>query len=529
MTIVIALIAFLFGLCLIISIHELGHFMFAKKYNVLCYDYSIGMGPLIYGKKKGETTYGIRAIPLGGFVAMADGDMNNSLLEKDLEIGLNLDEENRVTEIILNNCKECQIKGKIVDRDLYCEDGKNPFIILSADGVETNYEVKVDAYIYIKEKKSMQIAPYNRCFESKGKWPRFVMLFAGPMMNFILAMFLFIVAGFFVGKPSSKPIIGSLSETYKLDKKEYATPVAEAGLKKGDIIVKINTKTIEKWNDIDCITEELKNSTTSTVTITYSRDGVVQEPTEVRPMVYLGNIGLFGNISEYKDVDGAEVFVYTSKAKSAGFENYDIVTKIGDKEIHSWSDLITFCTDEENDGKEFDVIVLRKGSEKTFKTNLMKKSTVTSIKDLEFFKGTIGISPKTHFDFFYSFAYAFRSFGESAISVWKTLALLFTSKDVGVKDLSGPVGIFALIKNSLAGGFVNYVYFLGFLSVNIGLVNLLPIPALDGGRIVFVGIEAVTRKKVNKKFEDTLTMIVFILLMGLLLYISFNDVLRLKG
>ena len=130
MTIVIALIAFLFGLCLIISIHELGHFMFAKKYNVLCYDYSIGMGPLIYGKKKGETTYGVRAIPLGGFVAMADGDAFNNVLEKELEIGLNLDADNKVSEIILNKVKDSQIVGKIVDRDLYCEDGKTPFIIL---------------------------------------------------------------------------------------------------------------------------------------------------------------------------------------------------------------------------------------------------------------------------------------------------------------------------------------------------------------------------------------------------------------
>ena len=528
MTIVIALIAFIFGLCLIISIHELGHFMFAKKYNVLCYDYSIGMGPLIYGKKKGETTYGIRAIPLGGFVAMADGDNVNTMLEKDLEIGLNLDSENKVTEIILNKVKEYQVFGRIVDRDIYCEDGKTPFITLRYDGVETNYEVNRDANVYIKAKKPMQIAPYDRCFESKGKWPRFVMLFAGPMMNFILAIFLFIIAGFFVGKPSSKPIIGSMSETYTLDKKTYQTPIALAGLKKGDTITKINSIEVKKWSDIDNITEELKTSSTATVDITYLRDGV-ETTTTVRPMVYLGNIGLFGNVEEYSDVDGAEVFIYTTKAQKAGFENYDIVTKIGDTEIHSWSDLIKFCTDEANDGKEFTVTVLRKDSEKTIKSSFMKKSTVKAIKDLEFFKGTVGISPKTHFDFFYSFAYAFKSFGTSAISVWKTLGLLFTSKDVGVKDLSGPVGIFALIKNSLAGGFVNYVYFLGFLSVNIGLVNLLPIPALDGGRIVFVGVEAVTKKKVNKKFEDTLTTIVFILLMLLLLYISFNDVLRLKG
>jgi len=528
MTIVIALIAFLFGLCLIISIHELGHFMFAKKYNVLCYDYSIGMGPLIYGKKKGETTYGVRAIPLGGFVAMADGDAFNGLLEKDLEIGLNLDENNNVNEIILNRAKEAQIKGNVVDKDLYCEDGKNPFVILRIDGEEKTFEVNRDAIVFISQKKKMQIAPYDRCFESKGKWPRFVMLFAGPGMNFILAIFLFLIAGFFVGKPSNKPVVGSISESFTMDKKEYKSPVALAGIQKGDTIVSINDKEVKTWKDIDQITSELKTSLTSTVNITYKR-GEDTTTTTLRPMTYLGNIGLFGNIEDYKDADGATVFIYTTKAEKAGFKNYDVITKINDVEIHSWSDLISFCTNESNDGKKIEVKVLRDSKEETLEASLMKKSTVKSIRDLEFFKGTIGISPKSHFDFFYSFVYTGKSFWSSLSSVWKTLALLFTSKDVGIKDLSGPVGIFALIKNSLAGGFVNYLYFLGFLSVNIGMVNLLPIPALDGGRIVFVGVEAVTKKKINKKVEDTITNVVFILLLLLFVYITFNDILRLKG
>jgi len=528
MTIVIALIAFLFGLCLIISIHELGHFMFAKKYNVLCYDYSIGMGPLIYGKKKGETVYGIRAIPLGGFVAMADGAIANDLLEKDSEIGLNVNEENIVTEIIFNDSMPASIKGKVVDRDIYCEDGKEPFIILNVDGVETNYKVDIKANVYLKKNKPMQLAPYNRCFESKTKWQRFVILFAGPGMNFLLAIFLFIIAGLLVGKASNKPIIGSLEETYTIDKIDYKYPAFSAGLQKGDVITKINGKDVAKWNDISSITEEIKTTNTLTIDLTYTRDGV-ENTTTVRPMITLGNLGVMGNLEEYSSNDGATIFIYTTKAQKAGLKNKDIITKIDDVEIHSWSDLINYCTDEANDGKKVTVTVLRGEEAKAIEVSLLKSKTVKAIKDLDLFRGSIGISPKYHFDFLYSFVYTFKSFGKSITSVWNTLGLLFTSKDVGVKDLSGPVGIYSLIKNSLAGGFTNYVYFLGFLSVNIGIVNLLPIPALDGGRIVFVGIEAVTRKKVSKKVEDLLTNIVFFLLIGLFIYITFNDILRLRG
>ncbi|MCR5308243.1 MAG: RIP metalloprotease RseP, partial [bacterium] len=537
MDIVIALIAFLFGLCLIISLHELGHFMFAKKYNVLCYDYSIGMGPLIYGKKKGETLYGIRAIPLGGFVAMADGAVANDLLEKDSEIGIKVNENNIITDIILTDQMPSDIRGKVVDRDVYCMEGNAPYIILNIDGTETNYEVDIKANVYLKKDKPMQLAPYDRCFESKTKWQRFVMLFAGPGMNFILAIFLFIIAGLLVGKPSTKPIIGSMEETYKLDKVEYKYPAFEAGLKKGDQITKINDKEVSKWNDISIITDEIKSTNTLTVEVTYVRDGI-EATTTLRPMIVLGNIGVMGNLEEFSDADGATIFIYTTKAQKAGLENKDVITKIEyiDKkdstkdaswEIHSWSDLIGALTDESINGKELKVTVNRAGEVKTLDVPTFSSSEVKKIKDLTLYGATIGVSPKYHFDFLYSFVYTFKSFGKSISSVWGTLGLLFTSKNVGVKDLSGPVGIFSLIKNSLAGGFANYIYFLGFLSVNIGIVNLLPIPALDGGRIVFVGIEAVTRKKVNKKVEDWLNNIVFFLLIGLFIYITINDVLRL--
>ena len=110
-----------------------------------------------------------------------------------------------------------------------------------------------------------------------------------------------------------------------------------------------------------------------------------------------------------------------------------------------------------------------------------------------------------------------------------TLGLLFFSDEVGIKQLSGPVGIFTMTSNAASAGFGSLLNFIGFLSVNIGFMNLLPIPALDGGRLVFVAYEAITKKKPSEKLQTALITVTMILLLGLILFVSFNDVLRLLG
>ena len=80
-----------------------------------------------------------------------------------------------------------------------------------------------------------------------------------------------------------------------------------------------------------------------------------------------------------------------------------------------------------------------------------------------------------------------------------------------------------------SAGIISLLSFIGLLSVNLGILNLLPIPALDGGRIVFIGYEAIFKKKLNQKVENWLHTIVFFLLMALMLYVTYNDILRLFG
>ena len=102
LTFLLNLIVFILVLGIIILLHELGHFLVAKKFNVLCHEFSIGMGPALFQKKRGETTYSIRAIPIGGYVSIAGEDNDDSLFIVDDTIGLRLTPNNEVEGIVLH-------------------------------------------------------------------------------------------------------------------------------------------------------------------------------------------------------------------------------------------------------------------------------------------------------------------------------------------------------------------------------------------------------------------------------------------
>ena len=110
--------------------------------------------------------------------------------------------------------------------------------------------------------------------------------------------------------------------------------------------------------------------------------------------------------------------------------------------------------------------------------------------------------------------------------MFDTLKYLFTGR-LGVNDLSGPVGIYEVVDNQAKYGVGNLLYLLAYLSINVGVINLIPFPAFDGGHILFLIIEKVRRKPVSQNIEATITGIGFILIMGLMLYVTFHDILKL--
>lgn len=110
--------------------------------------------------------------------------------------------------------------------------------------------------------------------------------------------------------------------------------------------------------------------------------------------------------------------------------------------------------------------------------------------------------------------------------MFNTIGSLFTG-GVSVKDLSGPVGIYSVVDSQSKEGFESLLYLVAFLSINVGVINLIPFPAFDGGRILFLIIEKIKGSPINPKVENTIHNIGFFLLLALILYVSFNDILKL--
>lgn len=519
---IIDLVIFILVLGVIILIHEAGHFYFAKKAGILCHEFAIGMGPALFQKRKGETIYSIRAIPIGGYVSMAGEAVNDALIKKDQVIGIKVNEQGQIYEIHLTESLGSEFTGIVSSFDLYGKEFNPLFITLSVDGVETTYPVVRDAIYKLSEKKEMWITPSEKSFESKTLWQRFLVIFAGPMMNFILALFLFLIVGLFALKPNLDSSV--------VDEVRASAPADLIGLTSGDQITEINGQTINSWDDLSLVMADLNLSSTS---ISYTSNGNLVNVSNVPVLVAIQTAGL----TNYRlDEDGNyEIFTDEAKIgqvfgradKGEDLPDNFVITKIKvnntEYNITNWQDIIdVFLTHKE--GKVTLTYVEDDLVEKT-KTYDMISERAIQMLGSESMVFQIGISPTASFDLGYSLLYPFTSFYSNTKSVFVTIGLLFDgNENIGIGDLSGPIGIFGLVSQTAKEGILAIVAFTAFLSINIGILNLLPIPALDGGRLVFLGIEAVTRKPLNRKIENSINNIMFILLMALFVFVAFNDI-----
>ena len=168
-----------------------------------------------------------------------------------------------------------------------------------------------------------------------------------------------------------------------------------------------------------------------------------------------------------------------------------------------------------------------KHKDNTYDTVTIKpKAVYTKKHKLKGYTYGFQIKGKHEHSMLSSIKYAFTKFFSIMEQMFFTVWYLITGK-ISLKLLSGPVGIFSIVGTAAKTGFVSVLSLLALISVNVGFINLLPIPAFDGGHILFLIIEKIKGSKVNPKVENTIHTVFFVLLMVLMLYITFNDILRL--
>jgi regulator of sigma E protease len=533
---ILNLIVFILVLGVMICIHELGHFLMAKRFKVLVYEFSLGMGPLVYQKRKGETAYSVRAIPFGGYCAMAGEDLNQALIKKEEVIGIDYNEENIIQNVYIGVTKKpeyafnvalfeqltkdltLKTTGIVKDYNLY-DDSTPLYIDLESNGVLTHYLVNPLGNYVESPKNRLQFAPKSRSLEAKPKLQRFVVMVAGVTFNFLLALFIFLLLAGINGVPSTDPILGNLSS---------AAPASQY-LAKGDVIKSVNGINVDIWSDINKW-QTANPADYRTVNVVYERNGVEQSA-QIPTMISL-NLCMLTNYTADGTIVLDQAVVGTSGDKSKELKPGDIILEIEYVDVNNhtiitgitnWNDL--YVAFQPIDGQTVTFTVLRNGEQHQYKVNTYTEELLTS-QNVSKSNLAIGVSPVYHFDFGMMFVNGFKAFASDAVIIFRTLGLLFRGK-VGVGELSGPIGIFQVVGSAMKQGFTTILRLLGLLCVNVGIMNLLPIPAVDGGRILFLGIEAVTRKKINPKVENTVNNVFFYLLMAFMLFMVVFDIIKL--
>jgi regulator of sigma E protease len=412
-------IAFVVIFGALVFFHELGHLIFAKRAGILCREFAIGFGPKIFSFKKSETAYTIRLLPIGGFVRMAGEDPEIVEIKPGHRIGLLFDENETVTKIILNNkdkfpnARIMEIETADIEHQLFVKgyvDGE--------EDVLRTFPVHREAVI-VEDGNETQIAPYDRQFASKTLPQRTMAIFAGPMMNFVLAFVVFVALGLIQGVPSNEPILGKLTSD--------GTAI-KAGLKSGDYVHSIGGTEISSWDDV---VETIRENPGKTLIFSIERDGKIMEipVTTAEKKIDGQTIGLIGVYSPIEE----------SPLKAITY---------GAKETYSWT-----------------------------------------------------------------------------IEIFSMLGKLITGQ-FSIDALSGPVGIYQSTDMVAKSGIYYLMKWAGILSINLGIMNLLPIPALDGGRLMFFAVEALRGKPIDRQKEGLVHFIGFALLMLLMIVVTWNDIQR---
>ena len=426
----------------LVTVHEFGHFLIARRSGVDVLKFSVGFGPGLFSWKDSRgTEFVVAAIPLGGFVRM---------------------------------------RGE--------------------------HEVEIGSQASVDESISYEQLPVG--------W-RIAIAFGGPIANFVLAILIYWIL-FILGSTSFAPVTGPMLSN---------SLAASAGLQAYEEIVAIDGKRTQDWQEVS-MALAARTGDSGTIHLTASRPGSEKSrDLDIGVENWLANedepnfIGMLGITPIVPPIVGN--IIVDSAAEEAGFKQWDRVVRIGTIPVRSWSDWVEVVR--ENPNRSLDILVERGGSQ--LELNLVPRSMLVEGVEI----GFVGVEAHVNHVKYGIIGATFRSIEETWSKTFLTLSLLkkMVVGDLSAKTLSGPVAIAKVAADSASYGWRSFIGLLALLSISLGVLNLLPIPVLDGGHIMYCLAEMIRGRPLSERMQLIGNQFGMLLVGGLMIFVLYNDFARL--
>ncbi len=352
-------------------------------------------------------------------------------------------------------------------------------------------------------------------FLSKSKWQRFQILIAGPAMNLILAVVLLAVV-----LMQGADVLAYLDRPATVGAVQAASPAEKAGIRPGDLIVKLGTADIRTWEHLDMAVAARPEREVEVVVM---RDGR-EERLKIRPD--LTELRTRGNARFEVGTIGALPDVYPSVAslqpgspsEQAGFQPSDVILAVDGQRMVFRSMVVEAIT--KKSGQPIEFTIRRAGVDQTIAVTPRMEGETPRI-GMFMLEATRPFTPTP----IEAIEMSFQRNWEMSGQILATLRDLVTG-EASPKQLMGPVGIAQLSGESAQAGWVALLGLMAVISLNLGLLNLLPIPILDGGHIFIMGIETISRRDFSLQVKEKMLFVGFVLLMTLMVTVIYNDLTR---
>ncbi len=369
--------------------------------------------------------------------------------------------------------------------------------------------------------------PYDpaKAFALKPLWVRFLIVFAGPGMNFVLAAVVFALVFATIGRPVWPAAIGRVTDD---------SPAAAVGLRPGDVVTAVNGRRVPHWEDVE---RAVSASAGRPLELKVRRDGT-EQTVAVTPKLVTTRDPIFREPKETWELGAGPLLIPQigsvnagSPAERAGLKAGDQVVAVAGQPVFTPEELMQAI--QKRPGQTFDVVVRRDGQDKIVSV------TATPLKEKgpnnqEVEVGRIGVAIVTHTVSYEPYPLPVAVWN-GAVRTWDMTALTvkglwkLASRQIDSSNIGGPIQIAAEAGRQAREGTASLALFTAIISVNLAVLNLLPVPMLDGGHLFFFVVEALLGRPLSLRKREWAQQVGFVLLMLLMVYALYNDLVRLDA